>query len=112
MSHLVNEQLALNSLHYNLRIVGWDSFTLFPDNHAANATFLYLLFKIYHMIKPVSILELGSGQSTLLTSKYIEEHGEARAIVLGHDQKWHTLFQDRILSSERLKYLLSPPRNN
>ncbi|MEA2070787.1 MAG: hypothetical protein U9O98_05795 [Asgard group archaeon] len=105
---LVKEQLALKSLHYNLRIVGWDSFTLFPDGHAANATFLYLLFKIYHLIKPVNLLELGSGQSTLLTSKYIEEQEKAKAIVLEHNKKWYELFKNRLVSSNRFEYVYSP----
>lgn len=102
------EKKALISLYYNLRIAGWDDFHVFPDLHAANAAFLYFLFKVFHMIKPKKILELGSGQSTNFTSKYLEENEGVEALILEDDEDWYQQFNSKLMESPKLRYLYAP----
>ncbi|MBD3192463.1 MAG: hypothetical protein GF308_17620 [Candidatus Heimdallarchaeota archaeon] len=102
------EKKALISLYYNLRIAGWDDFPVFPDNHAANASFLYFLFKVFQIIKPKRILELGSGQSTNFTSRYLQENEEAKALILENNEDWYQQFKPKLIDSPRLRYLFAP----
>jgi hypothetical protein len=108
LGRLVNEKMALESLHYNMKIIGWDDFTFYPDGFAANSTLLYLLFKIYQLVEPKKILELGSGQSTLFTNRYLEENSEVQADVLEDQKEWYEIFKDKINQNERLRYILAP----
>ncbi|NHJ32075.1 MAG: hypothetical protein FK732_04365 [Asgard group archaeon] len=101
----VKERQYLSSLHYNLRIVGWDDFILFPDGFAANASLLYLLFKILQKVKPKSILELGSGQSTKLTTRYVKENEKTHITILEDSNVWHKETKRNIFTSNRTRYI-------
>jgi hypothetical protein len=105
---IVKEHQYLLSLHYNLKAVGWDDFTFFPDGFAANASLLYLLFKILHKTKPKRILELGSGQSTKFTTRYVKEHEEAEITIIEDCEEWFEKTKPDIFPSKRSRYICSP----
>jgi hypothetical protein len=105
---IVKEHQYLSSLHYNLKAVGWDDFTLYPDSFAANASLLYLLFKILQKTKPKSILEIGSGQSTKLTTRYIKESENAEITIIEDCEEWFENTKQNIFASKRSRYLCSP----
>ena len=105
---IVKEHQYLSSLHYNLRVVGWDDFTFFPDGFAANASLLYLLFKILQKIKPSGILELGSGQSTKFTTRYVQENDRSEITILEDSEEWYEKTKPDIFTSKRSRYICSP----
>lgn len=105
---LVKEHQYLSSLHYNLRVVGWDDFTFFPDGFAANASLLYLLFKILQKIKPKTILELGSGQSTKFTTRYVKENENTEITILEDCEEWFGKIKPDIFTSKRTRIICSP----
>jgi len=104
---LVKEHQYLSSLHFNLKVVGWDDFTFYPDGFAANASLLYLLFKILQKAKPKSILELGSGQSTKLTTRYIKENEEAEITIIEDCQEWYDKTKQDIFANKRTRFICS-----
>ena len=56
---------------------------------AANYSFLYILFRILNDFKPTSILEIGLGQTTKLTTQYICNHNaNAFLYVVEDDESW------------------------
>jgi len=105
---IVKEHQYLLSLHYNLRVVGWDDFTFFPDGFAANASLLYLLFKILQKTKPRTILELGSGQSTKFTTRYVKENESSQITILEDCEEWFEKTNPNIFLSKRSRYICSP----
>ncbi|MCE7746046.1 MAG: hypothetical protein GPJ52_13015 [Candidatus Heimdallarchaeota archaeon] len=105
---IVKEHQYLSSLHYNLRVVGWDDFTFFPDGFAANASLLYLLFKILQKTKPKTILELGSGQSTKFTSRYVKENESSEITILEDNEEWYEKLKPDIFTSNKLRFIYSP----
>ncbi len=105
---IVKEHQYLSSLHYNLRAVGWDDFTFFPDGFAANASLLYLLFKILQKTKPKTILELGSGQSTKFTTRYVKENERSEITILEDNEEWCEIIKPAIFTSKRSRYICSP----
>ncbi|MBK5113786.1 MAG: hypothetical protein KGD59_00160 [Candidatus Heimdallarchaeota archaeon] len=105
---IVKEQQYLSSFYYNLKAVGWDDFTFFPDGFAANASLLYLLFKILHKTKPKTILELGSGQSTKLTTRYVKEHEKSEITIIEDCEEWFEKIKSDIFSSKRSRLICSP----
>ncbi|MGC9780549.1 MAG: GTPase domain-containing protein [Candidatus Heimdallarchaeota archaeon] len=105
---IVKEQQYLTSLYYNLKVIGWDDISLFPDGFAADASFLYHILKVLLKVKPKSILELGSGQSTKLTSRYIKENTKKRALILEDCEEWFEIVKPTIAISERCRFICSP----
>lgn len=105
---IVKEHQYLSSLHYNLRVIGWDDFTFFPDGFAVNASLLYLLFKILQKTKPKTILELGSGQSTKLTTRYVKENESSEITILEDSEEWYEKTKSDIFTSKRSRYICSP----
>ncbi|HUT82342.1 MAG TPA: hypothetical protein VMZ29_14165 [Candidatus Bathyarchaeia archaeon] len=105
---IVKETQYLISLHYNMKAIGWDDFPFFPDGFAGNPSFLYLIFKILFQEKPQKILELGSGQSTLFTTRYIKENEDAELLILEDYKEWHDRFKTQIFMNERVRYIHSP----
>ena len=103
----VKESQYLASLHYNLQAVGWQDLVFFPDGFGGNASFLYLLFKVLYNEKPQTILELGSGQSTFFTSRYAKENN-ATLLILEDNSYWYELFQSKIFTGEKIRYVLAP----
>ena len=57
-------------------------------NGAANYSFMYLLFRILDEIHPQSILELGLGQTTKMTTQYIKFYDDVYLRVIENSQNW------------------------
>ena len=105
---LAKESQYLQSLHYNLRIVGWDDFPIFPDGFAGNASLLYFIFKFLYREKPKSVLEIGSGQSSLLTSRYIKSNSEANVTILEENEDWYKRVDSMISNGDNVRLIHSP----
>ncbi|MBN1328026.1 MAG: hypothetical protein JXA54_01010 [Candidatus Heimdallarchaeota archaeon] len=105
---IVKDTQYLISLQYNMKAIGWDDIMFFPDGFAGNPSFLYLIFKILYREKPKRILELGSGQSTLFTSRYVKENGDAQLVILEDYKDWYDKLKTQIFMNERVRYLYSP----
>ena len=64
-------------------------------NSAANYSFAYSLYRILNDARPENILELGLGQSTKMTSQYVN-HFDKRLHVIEGDQDWIDIFSDNL----------------
>lgn len=68
-----------------------------PGRSAVGYPCLYALYRILNEFKPVSILEIGLGQSTKLIGKYTGFYQKQRAIshtVVEHDPDWIAFFKN------------------
>ena len=90
-----------------MRAIGWSDLVIFSEGGAANATLLNSLFKILWIIKPKNILELGSGQSSKLFSRYIQTNNE-NLTILEDNEKYYNLFKTEIPNNSNIHYLFSP----
>lgn len=61
---------------------------LSPGRWAANYSFLYIIFRIINENTIQSILEFGLGQTTILTSQYVNENVKTEHDIIEHDQSW------------------------
>ncbi|MFV0527878.1 MAG: hypothetical protein ACK5MN_04010 [Lachnospiraceae bacterium] len=68
---------------------------------AAGYPFLYALYRTIDSVKPVSILELGLGQTTKMMAQYVAQHKEVQHIVVEHDASWIDFFKTETEVSER-----------
>ena len=57
-------------------------------NGAANYSFMYLLFRILDETHPQSILELGLGQTTKMTTQYMKFYDDVYLRVIENSQNW------------------------
>lgn len=73
---------------------------------AASYSFLYKLYRIYDVIKPISILEFGLGQSTNLTRQYCIANKKAKAVVVDHDEVWVDAYSNLIKGVDNVSLLL------
>jgi hypothetical protein len=60
----------------------------FPVGGAANYSLLYLILRIATELHPVSVLDIGAGQSTLLWSMLREKGLVSDVLTLEHDAAW------------------------
>lgn len=97
-SYDVKEQLQ--SLYwgqiFNSTIVGSNWYVnqaISPGRWAVGYEFLYVLYRTLDEIRPKSILELGLGQSTKLTSQYAGKE-QINHIVVEHNPQWKTFFEN------------------
>ena len=67
-----------------------------PNNSAANYSFLYVLYRILDEVKPLKILELGLGQTTLLTSQYANFFENTNLQVIEDNEKWIEYFSNKL----------------
>lgn len=70
------------------------SFSL--NNSAANYSFIYVLYRILNEIKPSNILELGLGQSTIMTTQYVSFFKDAKLQVIEDNQEWIDYFSNKL----------------
>jgi len=64
---------------------------------AANYSFLYVLYRILDELRPINILEFGLGQTTKLTTEYINntEYGKSLTVI-DDDQEWIENFSKKL----------------
>lgn len=80
---------------FNSTIVGsrwYKNQAISPGRWAVGYEFLYVLYRILDEVRPKSILELGLGQSTKLTSQYANQE-QIKHIVVEHDPDWKAFFE-------------------
>lgn len=65
---------------------------LSPGRWAVGYPFLYVLYRVLDEMHPVSILELGLGQSTKMIAQYVAQAENATHTVVEHDEKWIEFF--------------------
>jgi hypothetical protein len=73
----------------------------FPVGAAANYTLLYLLVRVLTEFRCNTIVEFGSGQSTILIDRIRAE--DATHIAVEHDDRWHETLSSRL---HRCEYIL------
>lgn len=69
-----------------------------PNLGAANYSFLYILFRVLDEIQPNSILEMGLGQTTKVTSQYAK-YRNSILDVIEHDQNWIDVYSKKLVAS-------------
>ena len=94
---------TLDELYYadifNSTIVGssWWKYGISPGNMAVGYSFLYALYRILDDIKPTNILELGLGQSSLMTTAYAQDKkGSVKHTIIEHDHSWIDFFKHKL----------------
>lgn len=80
-----------------------NSFSLI--NAAANYSFAYSLYRILNDAKPKNILELGLGQTTKLTTQYVNHFKDSTLTVVEGDAEWIELFSKQLDISENTEIL-------
>lgn len=79
--------------------------SLASSGAAANYSFLYALFWILEFIRPKDILEMGAGQSSLITGQYVANNSFVQELVLvEHNHFWLEQVQNRLPLCEKIKY--------
>lgn len=77
------------------------SFSL--NKGASNYTFMYVLFRILDEAKPQNILELGLGQTTLMTTQYTNHFEDCKLQVIENDQSWIDVFSKKLNLTDKIK---------
>ena len=82
---------------FNSTIVNssWWHYEISPGNMAVGYSFLYVLFRILDEVKPKRILELGLGQSSLMTTAYGSSY-ECSHTIVEHDREWVDFFKHKL----------------
>ncbi len=71
---------------------------------AANYSFIYTLFRILDNIKPMHILEMGLGQTSMVTTQYIKNNKpEADLDIIENDQSWIKIYEPKLAKSQNIK---------
>ena len=78
----------------NFALYGW----------AANYSFIYTLFRILDNVKPAHILEMGLGQTSVLTSQYVANNNhEAKLDIIENDESWIKVYEPKLAKSQNIK---------
>lgn len=65
-------------------------------NAAANYSFIYLLYKIINDTQPKNILEMGLGQTSKLTTQYVDYFEDTMLYILEGDSDWIETFSQKL----------------
>jgi len=92
-----SQELIWSSVfHDTIHGTAWfNNQALAPGRWAVGYPFLYLLYRLLNEMQPKSILELGLGESTKVTSQYAAWKPGVRHQVVEHDQNWCDFFRQR-----------------
>lgn len=64
---------------------------------AANYSFIYTLFRILDNVRPAKILEMGLGQTSMVTSQYIANcRPDAQLDIIENDPGWIDVYQSKL----------------
>ena len=72
------------------------------NNSASNYSFMYTLFRILDEVNPKSILELGLGQTSKLTTQYANSFDDSNLMIVDGDQVWIDVFSEKLEISENI----------
>lgn len=91
----------MGGLRLQLLCMGSDWFKggIFPGGWAVGFSFLCVLYRVLDEFRPVSILELGLGQSTKMTSAYIKSELNANSTIhyiVEHDEEWADFMKNSV----------------
>ena len=95
---------------FNQAIVGCDwmkNVSLSPGRWAVGYQFLYVLFRVLNDFQPKKILELGLGQSTVVTTAYTASASDIQHYVFENDQAWLDFFKRSHSLSEQTEVILA-----
>ncbi len=97
----MHNKKMLSELHYanifNSTVIksSWWDYSISPGNMAVGYPFLYVLYRILDEAKPRKILELGLGQSSLMTTAYSRSN-VVKHVIVEHDEKWIEFFRGKL----------------
>ncbi len=80
----------------------------FPSKSAANYSFLYIYLRVLQTIKPKNILELGLGQSTILSGSYAFTSPDIALDVLEDSKLWIDVYTDNNKNQKNINIIHSP----
>lgn len=70
---------------------------------AANYSFIYLLYRILDKVQPTRILEMGLGQTTKLTTQYVNHKNQAAQLdVCEHSREWIDVYRPELIVCDRV----------
>lgn len=78
--------------------------TFYPGRWAAGYPYLYALYRCLNEMHPISILELGLGQTTRVIAQYASQN-KCSHIVTEHDKEWIEFFEKDFLLSENTEIM-------
>ena len=71
---------------------------------AANYSFIYTLFRILDNVRPAKILEMGLGQTSLVTSQYVAHNNPAAEVdIIENDASWINIYRPRLAAGENIR---------
>lgn len=71
---------------------------------AANYSFIYTLFRILDNVRPAKILEMGLGQTSLVTSQYVAHNNPAAEVdIIENDASWINIYRPRLAVGENIR---------
>ena len=71
---------------------------------AANYSFIYTLFRILDNVRPAKILEMGLGQTSLVTSQYVAHNNSAAEVdIIENDASWINIYRPRLATGENIR---------
>ena len=107
LQKILQENLYANYFHDSIKNSSWlknQNFT--PTKGAANYSFLFTLFSILENTNVANILELGLGQTSKITTQYINNKNTcANLTILEHNQDWVQTFSKNLVLSENIQIL-------
>ena len=71
---------------------------------AANYSFIYTLFRILDNVRPAKILEMGLGQTSLVTSQYAAHNNPVAEVdIIENDASWINIYRPRLAAGENIR---------
>lgn len=93
----IRYSLVFNDTVKNSKWFKYNSLSL--NNASSNYSFMYVLYRILNELRPSSILEFGMGQTTIMTSKYVNKF-EKKLVIVEQDDEWMKNFIRKIHLTE------------
>ena len=107
--HFIKENNYAAIFNSATRNIPWLSNKVFyPSKSTANYSFLYIYLRALETAQPRKILEIGLGQSTILSSSYAENNPETRLVVLENNPQWIDIYESRYPSAGNVEIFCRP----
>ncbi len=72
-----------------------------PGRWAAGYPMLYILFRVYDMVKPHNIIEFGLGESSKITYQYNQHFKDSKYLIIEQDNEWLDFFSSQIFNVKK-----------
>ncbi len=107
--HFIKENTYGLIFENSRRNISWlKGEVFFPSKSAANYSFLYIYLRVLQTVRPKNILELGLGQSTILSGSYASTSPDIKLDVLEDSELWIDLYKNNYGSHKNLNIIHSP----